>query len=121
MIASWSCRRCAIALAAAVALPLLSGSWLGRHSLAATSPPRDVVIDNFTFGPGVLTVPRGTKVTWTNKDDDPHTVVSDGDPKLFKSPALDTDESFAVTFAEAGTFKYFCSVHPRMQGAVVVQ
>jgi plastocyanin len=113
-------RRCAGLLAAGVLL-LAAASWLDRHSFAATSSPTDVAIDNFSFGPGVLAVPRGTKVTWTNKDDDPHTVVSDGDPKLFKSPALDTDESFAFTFTEAGTFKYFCSIHPRMQGTIVVQ
>jgi len=117
----WLGKRGAITLAIAVALVLFAGFWLGWHSLAATSSPYEVAIDNFTFGPGVLTVPRGTKVTWTNKDDDPHTVTSDGDPKLFKSAALDTDEKFAFTFTDAGTFKYFCSIHPRMQGTVVVQ
>lgn len=121
MIALWPCRRSAITLVTALALLLFSGSWLGWHSLAATSSPNEVVIQFFSFDPPTLTVPRGTKVTWINKDDDAHTVVSDGDAKLFKSPALDTDDSFAFTFTEAGTFKYFCSIHPRMQGTVVVQ
>lgn len=113
--------RNAVTLVAAAALVLFSGTWFGWRTLAATITPSEVVIDNFTFGPGVLTVPRGTKVTWTNKDDDPHTVVSEADPKLFKSSALDTDDSFSFTFNEAGTFKYFCGIHPRMQGTVVVQ
>jgi plastocyanin len=121
MTMSLSRRRRGGALAGAAVLLLGSACWLDRHSLAATSSATDVTIDYFTFGPEVLTVPRGTKVTWVNKDDDPHTVVSDGDPKLFKSTALDTDDSFAFTFTEAGTFKYFCSIHPRMQGTVVVQ
>jgi plastocyanin len=114
-------RRSAGALAATVALPLLAGSWIGWHGVAAAPAASDVVIDNYTFGPATLTVPRGTTVTWINKDDDPHTVVSDTDPRLFKSAALDTDEKFTFTFSDAGTFKYFCTIHPRMQGTVIVQ
>lgn len=122
MVMSWFDRHGAINFAPAVAVLLVGGSLLSWHSLAAMSSPREVSIDNFIFGSGTpLTVPRGTKVTWTNKDDDPHTVTSDSDPKLFKSPALDTDESFSFTFNEAGTFRYFCSIHPRMQGTVIVQ
>ena len=81
----------------------------------------EVKIDNFTFGPGTLTVPVGTTVTWTNKDDIPHTVVSTDDPKTFKSKVLDTDEKFSFTFSKAGTYPYFCSIHPKMTGKVVVQ
>jgi plastocyanin len=110
-----------LALAATIALPLLAGSWIGWSSVAAAPAQHDVAIDNFAFGPATLTVPRGTTVTWTNKDDDPHTVVSDSDPKLFKSGALDTDDTFTFTFNDAGTFKYFCTIHPRMQGTVIVQ
>jgi plastocyanin len=109
------------AFAATLALPLLAGSWIGWHSVAAAPAPVDVVIDNFAFGPATLTVARGSTVTWTNKDDDPHTVVSDSDPKVFKSGALDTDDHFTFTFTDAGTFKYFCTIHPRMQGTVIVQ
>jgi len=121
MIASKLGKYWVITLAAVLVLLLSSGSWLGWRSLAAASSPADVVIDDYKFGPATLTVPRCTKVTWTNKDDEPHTVVSDSDPKLFKSPALDTDDSFSFTFTEAGTFKYFCTIHPRMQGSVVVE
>ncbi len=79
----------------------------------------EVKIDNFSFGPGTLTVPVGTTVTWTNRDDIPHTVVStDG---VFKSRVLDTDEKFSYTFSKAGTFPYFCSIHPKMTGKVIVQ
>jgi plastocyanin len=78
-----------------------------------------VKIDNFSFGPGTLTVPVGTTVTWTNRDDIPHTAVStDG---VFKSKVMDTDEKFSYTFTKAGTFPYFCSIHPKMTGKVVVQ
>ena len=79
----------------------------------------DVKIDNFSFGPQTLTVAVGTTVVWTNSDDIPHTVVStDG---VFKSKVRDTDEKFSYTFTKAGTYPYFCSVHPKMTGKVVVQ
>jgi plastocyanin len=79
----------------------------------------EVKIDNFNFGPQTLTVAVGTTVTWTNRDDIPHTVVADD--KSFKSKVLDTDEKFSYTFAKAGTYPYFCSIHPKMTGKVVVQ
>jgi plastocyanin len=81
----------------------------------------EVKIDNFSFGPATLTVAVGTSVTWTNRDDIPHTVVSTDDPKVFKSKVLDTDEKFSFTFSKAGTYPYFCSLHPKMTGKVVVQ
>jgi plastocyanin len=81
----------------------------------------EVKIDNFTFGPATLTVAAGTTVTWTNRDDIPHTVVSADDPKTFKSKVLDTDEKFSYRFAKPGTYPYFCSIHPKMTGKVIVQ
>lgn len=78
-----------------------------------------VAIDNFAFGPTDLTVAVGTTVTWTNRDDIPHTVVST--EKVFKSKVLDTDEKFSFTFSTPGTYPYFCSIHPKMTGKVVVQ
>ena len=80
----------------------------------------EVKIDNFAFGPMSLKVASGTTVTWTNRDDVPHTVVSD-DKTTFKSKALDTDEQFSYTFSRPGTYHYFCSVHPKMTGEVAVQ
>jgi plastocyanin len=83
------------------------------------SATAEVKIDNFSFGPGTVTVAVGTTVVWTNRDDIPHTVVStDG---VFKSKVLDTDEKFSYTFTKTGTFPYFCSIHPKMTGKVVVQ
>jgi len=86
---------------------------------AAQAATAEVKIDNFSFGPATLTVAVGTTVTWVNHDDIPHSVVStDG---AFKSRALDTDEKFSFTFTKAGTFPYFCGIHPKMTGKVVVQ
>jgi amicyanin len=79
----------------------------------------EVTIDNFTFSPQTLTIKAGTKVTWTNRDDIPHTVASA--TKAFKSPALDTDDTYSFTFTTAGSYEYFCSLHPHMTGTVVVE
>jgi plastocyanin len=78
-----------------------------------------VAIDNFSFSPGTVTVPVGSTLRWTNHDDVPHTVVSD--EKVFRSKPLDTDEAFTYTFTKAGTYSYFCSLHPKMVAKVVVQ
>src|SRR6201984_3269128 len=104
-----------------VATLLLSTASPGSSAKAPQPASAEVKVDNFSFGPATLTVAVGTTVTWTNRDDIPHTVVSTDDPKAFKSKVLDTDEKFSYTFAKAGTFPYFCSVHPKMTGKVVVQ
>jgi len=83
------------------------------------APSAMVKIDNFSFGPGNLTISTGTTVTWTNNDDVPHTVVSDD--KVFKSKALDTDDKFSYTFTKPGTYNYFCSVHPKMTAKIEVK
>jgi plastocyanin len=88
---------------------------------AQEKAPMEVKIDNFSFTPATLTLAAGTTVTWTNRDDIPHTVVSTDDPKTFKSKVLDTDEKFSFTFSKPGTFAYFCSIHPKMTGKVIVQ
>jgi len=85
----------------------------------ATPAAAAVKIDNFSFGPTALTVAAGTTVTWTNHDDIPHTVASDD--KIFKSKVLDTDQSFSFTFKKHGSYGYFCSLHPKMTGKVIVQ
>jgi plastocyanin len=91
------------------------------HSAARSGAPAssEVKIDNFSFGPAALTISAGTTVTWINRDDIPHTVVSPD--KVFKSKVLDTDEKFSFTFDKPGEYGYFCSVHPKMTGKVVVQ
>src|SRR5215218_4689422 len=91
---------------------------IGR-ALAVVAGEAAVSIDNFTFSPAVITVPAGTRVVWTNRDDIPHTVVGADDPRALRSPPLDTDDRFA--FAAPGTYRYFCSLHPHMQGTVVVR
>lgn len=88
-------------------------------TVAAAPASTDVKIDNFSFNAQTITVPAGTEVRWTNHDDIPHTVVSED--KSFKSKVLDTDEQFTYTLSKPGTYKYFCSLHPKMTGTVVVQ
>ena len=97
------------------------GARAGNVTASAQPKPAtmEVKIDNFSFGPTELTVMAGTTVTWTNRDDIPHTVVSTD--KVFKSKVLDTDEKFSFTFSTPGTYPYFCSIHPKMTGKVVVQ
>jgi plastocyanin len=78
-----------------------------------------VKIDNFTFSPPSLKVKVGTTVMWKNEDDIPHTVVATD--KTFKSGALDTDDGYSFTFAKAGVYEYFCSLHPHMTGKIEVE
>jgi plastocyanin len=111
---------------ASVAMPVMIAMLLlvaGSSRVAASDQPSAanvaVKIDNFVFGPQAITVPVGTTVTWTNSDDIPHTAVStDG---VFKSKVMDTDEKFSYTFTKAGTYSYYCSVHPKMTGQIVVK
>jgi plastocyanin len=98
---------------------LLMAASPGSSAKAPQPTNAEVRVDNFSFGPASLTVAVGTTVTWTNRDDIPHTVVSTD--KVFKSKVLDTDEKFSFTFDKAGTYPYFCSIHPKMTGSVVVQ
>lgn len=79
----------------------------------------EVKIDNFSFAPQTVTVAVGATVTWINRDDIPHTVVST--EGIFKSKVRDTDEAFSYTFTKAGTYLYFCSIHPKMMGTVIVK
>lgn len=105
----------------AVLIALLVGPIVGAvlafEAVAATDGT--VTIDKFKFMPQELTVPVGTTVKWVNKDDFPHTVVENN--KTFRSNGLDTDDTFSFTFTKAGTFDYFCSLHPYMKGKVIVQ
>ena len=114
-------RRPKVGTILAVSLLLLGGAVGRSFSTAAQQQPaaKEVTIDNFSFGPMELTIPAGTQVTWVNKDDVPHVVMS-VDHK-FKSKALDTDEKFSFTFQDAGTYEYFCSVHPKMTGKIIVK
>ena len=105
-----------------LAAGLLIGSAVGAsRSMELPAGTNQVTIDNFTFTPSQLTVAVGTTVTWTNRDDIPHTVVSRENPRAMKSPVLDTDDSVSFTFNTPGTYGFFCSLHPHMQGTVVVR
>lgn len=83
-----------------------------------TADTSEIKIDNFSFTPKSLTVKVGTAVTWTNRDDIPHNVVST--EKKFASPVLDTDQAFSFQFKEPGTYPYFCKIHPMMTGTIIV-
>jgi plastocyanin len=101
---------CAFAAGAAVSCVVSGATALPAETRTS--------IDNFMFKPDTVTVPVGTTVVWQNDDDTPHTVTSvDG---TFHSLALDTKDKFSFTFDKAGTFEYFCRLHPRMKGKVVV-
>lgn len=95
-----------------------SDSMSSNLSSKMPSKSYGVEIRDFAFGPMTLTVPVGATVTWTNKDEEPHTVYSNDD--VFRSKALDTDEAFSFTFEKAGTYNYFCSVHPKMMATIIV-
>ena len=94
--------------------PETKGSALPKNATT------EVVIDQFTFSPPTVTVPVGTTVTWTNHDKVQHVVVS-ADDRFKKSPRLNTGQHFSNTFETAGTYSYFCSVHPRMKGTIIVK
>ena len=91
----------------------------GEAVVQAAAKAATVKIDNVNFTPPTLVVAPGTTVTWTNEDDSPHS-VREKDGK-FKSAALHTDDTFSQTFTAPGEFEYFCSIHPRMTGKVVVK
>lgn len=78
-----------------------------------------IEIKDFAFNPQTITVKPGEKVTWINRDEEPHTVVS-VEKQFKKSTALDTDQEFTITAGAPGTYSYFCSVHPKMTGTIMV-
>ena len=90
----------------------------GRPAIALG--PNEIGIDNFRFSPQPLRVKPGTKVVWINNDDVPHLIVN-VDGKFKPSPLLDTNQRYAATLTSPGTYKYFCSLHPQMQGTVMVE
>src|SRR3954469_18346493 len=88
-------------------------------STPALADANTVVMKNFDYSPMNLIVAAGATVTWKNLDGEPHTVVSvDG---AFRSPALDQNDTFAFTFKKSGTYKYICSIHPKMMATITVR
>ena len=109
----------AVPMVIAIVLLLVGSPSVTANSQQPSSATAEVKIDNFSFGPGTLKVAVGTTVTWINHDDIPHKVVSTDE--VFKSKVLDTDEKFSYTFTKPGDYPYFCSIHPKMTGTVVVK
>jgi amicyanin len=106
----------------AVVTAMLLGPAIGAllaFGAVAAQEENVVTIDKFTFTAPELTVAVGTTVKWVNHDDIPHNVVNKD--KTFRSKALDTDDSYSFTFASAGTYDYFCGLHPHMQGKIIVK
>jgi plastocyanin len=106
-------------LLTAVAMMVLGAMEMYNPSAAESTDSTVVVVKDFMFNPTSLTVKAGSTVTWVNRDDEPHTVVSD--TGMFKSGGLDTNESYSFKFDKPGTYRFTCSIHPRMVGTIVVQ
>ena len=103
---------------AALGMVLSFGS---AHAAPPADPPeQQVTIHSYKFDAEVLIVTVGTKVTWTNKDEVPHSVMS-ADKRFTSSPALDTGDKYSYVFTTPGTYEYFCSLHPFMTGKVIVK
>ena len=91
---------------------------LASPVFAADAPANQITINEYMYMPATLNVVTGTKVTWVNHDEVPHTIV-DTD-KAFRSAALDTDETYSYTFTKPGTYHYFCTLHPKMVATIIV-
>jgi plastocyanin len=109
-----------IALLCAISCLNLSAFALaGDTKDGGTSKQNTIEIKDFAFNPQTITVRSGEKITWTNRDEEPHTIVS-VEKQFKKSSALDTDQTFTITAGAPGTYTYFCSVHPKMTGTIIV-
>jgi len=108
---------CGIAL---LALSLFATGEEMKEAGSTESKQNTIEIKDFAFNPQTLTVKAGEKITWINRDEEPHTIVS-VERQFKKSSALDTDQEFTITTSTAGTYTYFCSVHPQMTGTIVVE
>lgn len=103
-----------------VSVATTSPALAANAANGASAKPIAVDIKNFAFTPKTLTIAAGTRVVWTNRDDEPHVVVSAGN-QFATSKALDTSDSYAITFDHAGTYAYYCAIHPMMVGTIIVK
>jgi plastocyanin len=101
-------------------LAVAPAGFAGKADASSKAAASQVEIRNFAFAPNAITVPVGTRVVWTNRDEEPHVVTSAG-KQFATSPALDTSDTYAVTFSRPGTYAYYCSIHPMMVGTIIVQ
>ena len=106
------------ALLSGFSLSALAGEMKDTGSSGAGQ--NRIEIKDFAFNPQTITVKSGEKITWINRDEEPHTVVSVG-KQFKKSSALDTDQSYTIVAGAPGTYSYFCSVHPKMTGTILVE
>lgn len=122
MIAFISRNKKAVLLSILIALNFCLAAWgdEGPKVAGAADGKNKIEIKDFMFNPPTITVKSGEKIIWINRDEEPHTVVSVG-KKFQKSSALDTDQEFSITAGAPGTYNYFCSVHPKMTGTIVVE
>jgi plastocyanin len=102
-----------------IRLPLMAAAMAAIWAASQAAAPNSIEVKDFMFMPTTLTVNAGAAVSWVNRDDEPHTVVSD--TGLFRSGALDTDESFSFKFDKPGIYHFTCSIHPRMVGTIIVK
>ncbi|MFC5437997.1 cupredoxin family copper-binding protein [Rhodanobacter umsongensis] len=110
----------ALVMVAFCCVGIVSPAAMAASASKAVQPQQQIRIRNFAFAPSTLTVPAGTRVVWTNQDEEPHVIASAG--ALFaSSKGLDTSDSYAVTFSRPGTYAYYCSIHPMMVGVIIVQ
>lgn len=110
-----ACAMCPLLTLAAWAAPSVAAS-----SHAVAGKPNQIEIRNFMFMPKTLAVPVGARVTWINRDEEPHIVVS-ANGQFAPSKALDGNDRYTITFSKPGTYVYYCTVHPFMTGTVVVK
>jgi plastocyanin len=114
---------CLSVLAASAILSLGCGGDGGGTdptSSSAGTSTKAVTIKDYLYKPGTVTVPRGTTVSFTNRDSTPHTATSK-ESGLFESGSIDTGKTGEVTLEESGTFAYYCLFHPFMKGVIVVE
>ena len=112
----------AVLLTILVVLNFCLAAWGDDMAGGAAPSERQnkIEIKDFMFNPPTITVKSGETITWINRDEEPHTVVS-VEKQFKKSPALDTDQQYTVTAGAPGTYSYFCSVHPKMTGTIVIE
>jgi plastocyanin len=110
------------ALVVVSTLLVVSASGAHKHTTAKAQkhPTRTVLIQDFSFKPAHITIKRGTKVRWINKDPHPHT-ASAINPRRFDSGRLAPGKRYTHTFKSLGKKRYHCEIHPFMKGSVVVK
>jgi amicyanin len=112
-------RRAARGAAASAVLALLALPLLPAGQASAATYP--VAMKGYAFAPASLTVPAGSTVTWTNQDTAPHDVKTTSGPVSIHSPMLNKGQSWSFTFTAAGSYGYYCTVHPDMTAGITVR